>query len=296
MAQNRIFDTASIVHSAEGAAGVNGLMDEGLWNRVDRLAESVRVAGPFTNDQQIGTRRQRVKLLAQRLGIARDVAAHPEVLDEVIDACLRHRFSPHRNFHHAGFAYRSPANQGVAVWQAREPSPPPGERPVTAARRLRAAHDLEHFVDRCPGRLALHPYWNKGGRALVEDEEIMLLDFRNTYPTMLYEVPVLSLMEVDDDWDGNYRFLKLFMQHRQWRTPRRRWIMKGVEHQRYLSALFRIFPKPTACLRVANLKPSCRQTWRSRLWSITASTAAPSIARRSAPSTLPIFGVGFSRS
>ena len=88
----------------------------------------------------------------------------------------------------------------------------------------------------------MHPYWDALGETLTEDEEILTLDFRNSYPTFFYDVPSLDYMVRDEDIEGSYAFLKLFMQHQQWNCPKRRWVMKGVDHQKNLSTVFKLFP------------------------------------------------------
>lgn len=243
MVENHLLATGSIIESAEIASGVTGLIDAGLRTRVDELAGIFRDSGPYSPDQMIATRRQVVKLLARRLGIAHDVAKHPEIREEqIIDPIFVIGVPRTGTSIQQSLLAADPANRGVEAWQVREPSPPPGERPVTPQRREAAARDVQHFCDRCPGMMALHPYWDRLDAALIEDEEILTLDFRNNYPTLLCDSPSLAIFGQSGDIEDAYRFLKLFMQHQQWRLPRKRWVMKGVDHQRHLSSLFQVFP------------------------------------------------------
>lgn len=243
MIDPRLLDTDSIIESAHIAAGASGMVDDALRQRVDLLAGVFRDAGPYSLDQTIATRRQIVKLLARRIGIAADVARHPEILDEqVVEPVFVIGFPRTGTSIQHELLASDPAHRAPVAWQTREPSPPPGERPVAPMRKVFAADDVKHFCERCPGLIAMHPYWDAGAETLIEDEETLTLDFRTNYPTLLYDAPSLGYMVTGEDVQGSYDFLKLFMQHQQWRMPKKRWIMKGVTHQTYLGFLFNTFP------------------------------------------------------
>lgn len=238
-----VLDTGSIIASAEIGSGTNGLVDDALRQRVDALAGWFRAQPGMSSDQAAETRRQIVEILARRLGIAGDVARHPEILDERIeDPVFIIGFPRTGTTLLQSLLGADPAHRTPVAWRVREPSPPPGERPVTPYRLARATASVTGFVDRCPGMLALHPYWDNGADTAIEDEEIFTLDFLNAYPSLLYKAPSLAMMVSISDADGAYGFLKQFMQHQQWRCPKKRWVTKGVEHQRQLAALLRAFP------------------------------------------------------
>lgn len=235
--------TDSIIESAHIVTGLSDMVDDALRARVDALAGYFRESGPYTVDQEIATRRQLVKLLARRIAIDGDVAKHTEILEETIakPIFVIGFMRTGTSVLHALLA-SDPANCGPQAWQTREPSPPPGERPVGPYRLNVATEDLYRFLKRSEGLIAMHPYWDEGAETLIEDEEILSLDFRNSYPTLLYDAPSLGYMMTDDDHEGRYRFIRLFMQHQQWNMPRRHWVMKGVEHQKYVTTLFKAFP------------------------------------------------------
>ncbi|MBB4614238.1 sulfotransferase [Novosphingobium taihuense] len=241
--KDRLLDIDSVIASAEIASGTSGFVDDALRSRVGKLLRALRGAGEYTVDQRIATRRQIVRLLARRLNISRDIANHPEILDEeVIDPIFIIGFPRTGTSIQQELLGADPANRPVRAWQVHEPSPPPGERPVTAARKAAAADVVRHYVDRCPGILSLHPYWDMGAETLVEDEEVLTLDFFDNYPVVLCDAPTLAVRVGEDDFEDAYRFLKLFLQHQQWKQPRKRWVLKGIEHQRHLSTLFKVFP------------------------------------------------------
>ncbi len=243
MNESKLLSTESIIESAHIAAGVYDMLDAGVRARADRLLGYFCGSGPYGVAVTLALRRQIIKILARRLGIDADIARHPEILDEKIERPIfvigfpRTGTSILQNLLAA-----DPGARGVTAWRTREPSPPPGERPVAPMRKSFAADEVKRLVERCPGLITMHPYWDDGAESLVEDDEIVSLDFRTTYPTLLYDIPSLGYRATDDDADGNYQFTKLFLQHQQWNCPKRRWVMKGVDHQRYLTALFKVFP------------------------------------------------------
>lgn len=239
----RILDTDSIIESAHIATGLDDMVDDGLRARIEEVISGFRDAGDFTPDQAIATRRQIVKLLSRRISIAGDIQKHPEILDEQIETPIFViGFMRTGTSIMQALLASDPANRGVEAWQTREPSPPPGEGPVAPYRKRLAGDEVYRFVERSEGLIALHPYWDEWEKTLIEDDEIFTLDFRNSYPTMFYEAPMLGPFEEDEDNEGRYRFLKMFLQHQQWNMPKKRWAVKGVDHQAYLQTLLKVFP------------------------------------------------------
>jgi len=107
-----------------------------------------------------------------------------------------------------------------------------------------ATRAIQQLIDFVPGLLPLHPYWDKGADALIEDDELFTLDFHNAYPTLLYNTPTLEVVVDAGGGDilGAYRFHRELLQHLQWNTGRHRWACKGVGHQFLLDTLFEVYP------------------------------------------------------
>jgi hypothetical protein len=109
-------------------------------------------------------RRQIQHLLVSRLRIAADRKAYPEIAAAKIE----------RPIFVSGFARsgttllhallaEDPDSLAPSAWHSRMPSPPPGLMPA------------------CSGRIA---YADKSAYQLIEDEELLTLDFRNAYPSL----------------------------------------------------------------------------------------------------------------
>ncbi|MCB2061312.1 MAG: sulfotransferase, partial [Novosphingobium sp.] len=128
-------------------------------------------------------------------------------------------------------------------WHMYSPSPPPGAGPVVSERIAYSQRMVEEWMNFCPGQKPMHPYIDKGAYQLCEDEEVVALDFRTTYPYHFYKVQTMDSMLVPGpDPVGLFRFHRHFLQHLQWNTGRNRWVCKGPSHQGNLSGLFEAYP------------------------------------------------------
>lgn len=235
----------SLLALAERDSGGHGLADTGLLVRFKQLIDWINARGPYSAAQLDGMRHQLQQLLANRLRIALDRRRHPAIADERIQ----------RPIFVVGFARsgttllhsllaEDPLMQTPRVWHSRFPSPPPGETPVCEGRLAFATRSIQQLIDFVPSVLPLHPYWDKGADALVEDDELFTLDFRNAYPTLLYRTPTLEVMTDIGGGDvlGSYRFHRQFLQHLQWNTGKHHWACKGAGHQFLLDTLFEVYP------------------------------------------------------
>lgn len=234
-----------LVALAERESGGYGLADTGLLARFRQLIDWINARGPYSVDQLDGMRHQLQGLLANRLRIAVDRRRNPAIADESIERPIFVVGFPRSGttLLHSLLA-EDPAVHAPRCWHSHMPSPPPGETAVCDGRLALAAREIERVTDFVPGLLALHPYWDKGAHALIEDEELFTLDFRNAYPTLLYKVPALEVMVEAGGGDvrGTYRFHRELLQHLQWNTGKRRWACKGIGHQFLLDALFEAYP------------------------------------------------------
>jgi hypothetical protein len=234
-----------IVTGAERETGHSGIAGADTLERLGRLVEWINRRGPYTADQLERMRRQLQQVLATRLRLAGDRRRIAAIAQERIERPLFVIGFPRTGttLLHSLLA-EDPAVQAPRWWHSHVPSPPPGETAVCGQRLALAARELQRFVDFVPGLLQLHPYWDKGAEALIEDEELFTLDFHNAYPTLLYQVPTLEVM-VDiggSDATAAYRFHREVLQHLQWNNGSRRWALKGVGHQFLLEALFEVYP------------------------------------------------------
>jgi hypothetical protein len=250
--------TTKLVHAKDGTlsveklfelsereSGAFGLADDGVRQRFRQLVDWINARGPYTAHEIDGMRQQLTRLLTHRLRIALDRRRFPDITKEAIVRPIFVVGLPRSGttLLHSMLA-EDPDVHAPRAWHVHTPSPPPGAGPVCKGRIAYAQRAVEHIIDFVPGLLPLHPYWDHGATALVEDEELFTLDFRNAYPTLLYRVPTLDVI-VDaggGDVAGAYRFHRELLQHLQWNTDTHRWACKGVYHQFQLNALFAAYP------------------------------------------------------
>ena len=237
--------TEKIVAAAELETGLYGMLEPALVARLGKLVDWINARGPYTPDETNAMRRQVEQILVTRLKLSGDrkriAAISQEQIEQPVFVIGFGRSGT--TLLHSLLA-EDPAVHAPRWWHSHVPSPPPGEGPICSQRMARAEREIDQLLDYVPGLLPLHPYWDKRAQALIEDEEIFTLDFRNAYPTLLYKVPTLAVM-VDvgsEDVRGPLGFHREFLQHLQWNTGKRRWACKGVSHQFLLEALFETYP------------------------------------------------------
>lgn len=233
----------ALMRSAQIVSGNFAPVDRGLAQRVGRFVDWLNGQAPLRPDQKDGVERQLRKLLASRLRLSADRQRIPAIAQEKIE----------RPIFVIGFArtgttlIHSLLAEDVGAraplwWHTHEPSPPPGEVPVTAERIETSARELDEMLALAPGLLTLHPYWDKRGHCPIECEEIFTLDFQNAYPTLLYKLPALAMLLDANNIADAYRFHREFLQHLQWNQPVGHWVVKGIYHQFALDALFEAYP------------------------------------------------------
>lgn len=236
-------DHREIIEAAGYATGHFDLLESGFAERLARLTQWLNEFGQLNAGECTAARRQLLQIVTTRTLLAADRRRIPAIAAERIERPIFVIGGSRTGttLLHALLA-EDAANRAPMWWHSHGPSPPPGEMPVAPGRLESALRDLQRFLDTAPGMLTMHPYWDRGNEALIEDEEVHTLDLYNTYPTLLYQVPAFPVMTGAQDPDGAYRFQTQFLQHLQWNLPRRRWTVKGCFHQFYLKQLFAAFP------------------------------------------------------
>jgi len=236
-------DLGSILLRAERESGAFGLIDQPLRDRVKGMVDWINERGPYSPDRVDAMQRQIHKLLVSRLQIALDRKRFPAIAEEDIS----------RPLFIVGFARsgttllhsllaEDPETLALQSWNVVSPSPPPGAGPVSTGRMGTAQRAIEAWMDFCPGQRPLHPYIDKGALQLCEDEEVLTLDFRYSYPYYLYEVPTLEGMVLSNNQRDAFKFHRQVLQHLQWNTGKTQWVCKSPAAQNHLDAIFDVYP------------------------------------------------------
>lgn len=234
----------AILTLAERESGAYAMADEGLRRRVAAMVDWINERGHYSVDQVGPMRRQLQRLLVSRLRIAADRQRYPGIAQTKIEQpmfVIGFARSGTTLLH--ALLAEDPDAVAPLAWHSRFPSPPPGAGPVCSGRIAYAQNDVQQWIAFCPAQLPLHPYADKGAYQLIEDEELLTLDFRTAYPSLMYQVPTLDVRVVmGEDWPGAMRFHREVVQHLLWNTGKHRWVSKFSTAQQSLETLFETYP------------------------------------------------------
>jgi Sulfotransferase family len=238
-------DPGEVIAAAGYTTGHFNVLDAGFSARLTKFTEWLNQHGNLSAEQSLTARAQILQIVITRALLEVDRKRLPPIAEERIERpifVIGYSRTGTTLLH--SLLAVDPAHQGPLWWQTHQPSPPPGEMPVARGRIEAAQREMDSWNQHTPGLLTLHPYWDDGVNTLIEDEEIHTIDFQNVYPTLLFRIPALTIMNLGDTADPRacYAFQKKFLQHLQWNTPRRRWVVKGCAHQFQLKELFAEFP------------------------------------------------------
>jgi hypothetical protein len=190
-------------------------------------------------------------LLADQIGknlqILADRKACPAIADEKIERPIVIIGMPRSgtSLLHALLA-ADPHNRTPRNWQLMTPSPPAPDATETSRRIAHAAEAVSAFLAATPEMLKLHPYWDEAGNTAIECEDIMQLSLISPYFPAFFRLLEYDSWLATADHRPAYRAHHAFLQHLQWRTPSRRWVLKGVAHIEHLDLLLETYPD--ACL------------------------------------------------
>ena len=237
-------NSADIFARAEEGTCLSGLADDGLRQRLERIVAAVNAQGLLTANNLDAARTQIETRVAERLKLEADLRRYPEINNEAIERpifVVGYSRTGTTVMH--SLLGEDPASRMPRFWEAQSFSPPQGVDPLACNEQIAAGYrECRDWLDYVPGMLTAHPYFDGGGMTPIEDEEIFSVDFQGAYPTHYYRVPFSPLDTTAADPGGACRFLKQFLQYRQYRMASRRWVCKGVFHQFFLDQLWEVFP------------------------------------------------------
>jgi len=227
------------------AAQDTGLDDFGDDTFRDRFAIAVGQLRALDLDEagQRAAARVCLGLLASRLRFFDDHNTYPGLAAEVIDRPLFATGEPRSGttLLHALLSV-DPALRSLRFWEVMYPSPPPGLAAADDPRRARADEDWREINAMAPGWLKIHPYNDMLGEGLPECERTWAFDFRVMTPTAWWRAPIgMYVGGMPTDPRAQYRIHRMMLQHCQYRSPKKRWALKGFHGPR-LQAFFDTYP------------------------------------------------------
>jgi hypothetical protein len=242
-------DAAALLTQAAAETGLRDFGDGQFRGALDAFARLLNSAGRLNSAGQLGADDKRaafgqmVGVLGWRLRLVEDRKRYPGITDERIEAPLIVVGFPRSGttLLHALLA-QAPGNRAPLYWEIARPSPPPSLAPPGDPRIAAGTRDIERWLADYAGFIAQHPYFDAGGETPMECESLLVYDLRSAYPTLFGKVPYGQPWTAEGTDEQHYATHRQLLQHLQFGAPRRRWVLKGVEHQFRLSALLAAYP------------------------------------------------------
>jgi hypothetical protein len=235
-------DAAALLAQATDETGLHDFGDGQFRGPLEALVRFLGAGGLGADDRRAAFG-QVVRVLGWRLRLVEDRKRYPGIADERIEAPMIVIGFPRSGttLLHALLA-AAPGNRAPLYWEIARPSPPVSLAAAGDPRIAEGTRDIERWLADYAGFITQHPYFDAGGETPMECESLLVYDLRNAYPTIFSKVPFGSGWAEAGSGQEYYASHRRFLQHLQFGGPRRRWVLKGVEHQFRLSALLAAYP------------------------------------------------------
>lgn len=234
---------AAILEHTRRKARLADVFEASLGHRLEKLVahlNEILAASPDAGEAAIETVSD---LLARRALLLQDHLDYPEIGVEAIERPLIVTGCPRSGTTLLNMLIgQDPGNRIPSWWETTRPSPPLALMSATDRRRAEADREIADLIATDPSLLLSHPYFDEGGAAAAECESFGALNLQVLRRTLYFRVPALLAIDLMDDPLDYYRFHKKLLQSLQWRQPKRRWALKGVEHHVRLDALKAVYP------------------------------------------------------
>lgn len=224
-------DAQRILADAAALSGLSISLDGAARTGFDEVLRALNEEADLTPQMSVQVAAQLTGLVADHQRIHADRRAHPDIAAERIERPLIVCGMPRSG---ATLLHRllglDPANRTPLLWERYFPSPPPGRADDLSSRRAQGDAVVAQILERMPGFLTAHPYWDALGRATADCDDILQLTFASLCFQAFHHVPGYNRWMAAADFTPYYRFHRAFLQNLQWGAPRARWALKGVVH------------------------------------------------------------------
>lgn len=216
---------------------------EGLGIFLEDLRENARL-NAFGIEAQF---QDVVRLLVNRLGFERDLAAHPEIRDEVIAPPIIIFGLPRTGSSKLQrMIAADPGMQRLDFWRLMFPAPLPGTAGLRPDPRIALTQQIEAMLKTLsPQAMAAHPM-----EALEPDEELWLMEMSFAAPVtwMKVRAPRHRAWVEPRDTRPVYAYTRELLKYLQWQDGAGRgrpWVLKSPVHIGELPAVLDLFPDAT---------------------------------------------------
>jgi hypothetical protein len=234
-------DAKTLLEKACKRTGLDDFGDASFLEAFQVLLQAYKTEAEFNFIGRVCVHSDTVRTLANRLRLVADRQRYPAIADEVIRRPLFITGLPRSGttFLHALLA-QDPDHRAPQVWEVMHPSPPPEAASYARDRRITTtARELKWIDLLMPNFKTVHLI---GARLPQECIAITSHDFRSYTFESMYRVPSYRAWHDLQDKHPEYEFHHRFLQHLQWRTPGKRWVLKAPSHLLALDGLLKVYP------------------------------------------------------
>ena len=229
----------ALITTAQRRTGLDDFGDEAFREPLSRLIASSASEARLNVFGRCALVQDILQLLINRLQIRRDQEKWPRIGAEAIVAPIFIVGLPRTGttLLHGLLAQDHDSVRAPATWEVMFPSPPQsfGEnRRIGRAERRLACFDLL-----APEFRKIHPM-----SALFPQECIAIMShsFMSDQFCSMYDIPAYQSWLLRQDMEPAYKFHKQFLQHLQYGSPPRRFVLKAPVHMPTMETLFKTYP------------------------------------------------------
>ncbi len=236
-----MIDATRLVQRAMGEAGLEDFGGTEWREGLDRLVDSLNREAALTplGEEILGGRLG--MLLANRLRIVGELAAHPDIGDEQVGGPLCVIGLPRTGTTAlSNLLAADPQIRSIRLWESSSPVPPPETATERTDPRIHQAEQgLDLMYEAFPRMRSLHFQSPTGP---TECQDLLGMDFRTEHFNGMARAPAYSAWVRDCDMASTYRFHRQVLQLLQWHCPPRLWQVKTPVHMLALDELRTAYP------------------------------------------------------
>jgi Sulfotransferase family len=236
--RSRAASADELIEKAKKRCGLSDFGKGDFVEPLSRLLESCYREARLNTIGKMALRGDVVRILSNRLMLARDRELYPEIARQEIREPLFIVGLPRSGttLLHILLA-ADPANRAPLTWEVMSPSPPTSQ---DRHRRIRqAARNLATLRWLAPTFESVHA---TGAELPQECVSLMSPTFMSDQFDTMYNVPSYREWFFDQDLRSAYEFHRRSLQHLQFRKSSKRWVLKAPAHMFAAPALLSIYP------------------------------------------------------
>jgi hypothetical protein len=243
---NLSHDADALIEAARRDTGLSDLGGVSCRDTLARLFNCVATDVPLSDNGVTEFRRALLRILSNRLRFTRDLAQHPEILDENVSDPIIILGLPRSGTTKAQrMMGADPDLLKLHMWQALNPAPFPGWNGNGQDPRVAAANLGDTLAQNQPDVLAGHFFAIGEIDGDAEMSTYTLNDWMNINraPSRLWSSWVNSRTTPSDI--DNFRYIRRLYQYIQWQQGGRRdqvWLIKNVSWMGFLPEILEVFP------------------------------------------------------